>query len=82
MCSAPGMPDGICICIPKFPIWLYFVYRYVGPLNGKKLLYYRAIWYFVRPIGQFLCLIGILCGQVHFFRFGMLYQEKSGNPAV
>jgi hypothetical protein len=33
-----------------------------------------AIWYILWPFGTFYnCL-------VHFSRFGMLYQEKSGNP--
>jgi hypothetical protein len=28
-----------------------------------------------------LCTFGIVCGNlVYFFRFGILYQEKSGNP--
>jgi hypothetical protein len=40
--------------------------------------YFVAIWSILRPCG-------IFCGHlVHFmaiFRFGRLYQEKSGNPA-
>jgi hypothetical protein len=34
-------------------------------------------------IGNILLPFGILCGHLVFFpRFGMLYQEKSGNPDV
>jgi hypothetical protein len=36
--------------------------------------YFTAIWYILMPFGMF-------CGNlVYFSRFGMLYQEKSGNP--
>jgi hypothetical protein len=38
------------------------------------LVYFVVIWYI-------LWSFGIFCGHlVYFFRFGMLYQEKSGNP--
>jgi hypothetical protein len=45
----------------------------VGKLYGH-LVYFTAIWYILWPLGTFH---GYL---IHFFRFGMLYQEKSGNP--
>jgi hypothetical protein len=36
---------------------------------------FPAIWYILRAFGTF-------CGHlVYFSHFGMLYQEKSGNPA-
>jgi hypothetical protein len=44
------------------------------------LVYYSAIWYILWPSG-------IYCGHLVYFmvicfhRFGLLYQEKSGNPA-
>jgi hypothetical protein len=38
--------------------------------------YFTAIWYI-------LLLFGIFCGRsVSFSRFGMLEQEKSGNPGL
>jgi hypothetical protein len=41
------------------------------------LVYFVAIWYVLLPFG------GIFYGYlVYFSRFGMLYQEKSGNPDV
>jgi hypothetical protein len=37
-------------------------------------VYFKAIWYILRPFGIFYdCYI--------FSRFGTLYEEKSGNPA-
>jgi hypothetical protein len=39
------------------------------------LVYFVAIWYI---FGSFSIFYGNL---VHFSRFGMLHQEKSGNPA-
>jgi hypothetical protein len=47
------------------------------------LVYFVAIWYILRPYG-------IFCGHLVYFmviwhifpRFGMLYQEKSGNPGL
>jgi hypothetical protein len=36
----------------------------------------------VRPFGLFYChLVYCMVILVYFSRFGMLYQEKSGNPA-
>jgi hypothetical protein len=52
-----------------------------GPWVGK-------CWYILWPIGIFnvnlvhFMTFGIICDQyIHFSRFGMLKQEKSGNPA-
>jgi hypothetical protein len=45
----------------------------VGLFYGH-LVYFTDIWYISWPFG-------ILCDTlVYFSRFGMLYQEKSGNP--
>jgi hypothetical protein len=39
------------------------------------VVYFTPIWYILWEFGVF-------CGNmVHDSRFGMLYQEKSGNPA-
>jgi hypothetical protein len=39
------------------------------------LVYFTSYWYILRPIRRF-------CGHlVYFSRFGMAYQENSGNPA-
>jgi hypothetical protein len=47
----------------------------VGIFYGY-LLYFMAIWYIS---GSFGVLFGVLA---QFCRFGMLYQEKSGNPVA
>jgi hypothetical protein len=47
----------------------------VGVFYGH-LVYFTANWYMLWPFGIF---VGHL---VTFFHFGMLYQGKSGNPAV
>jgi hypothetical protein len=47
-----------------------------------------AIWYNLRPIGNFYgqlvtfmaILVNFVVLLVYFSRFGTLYQEKSGNP--
>jgi hypothetical protein len=53
-------------------------------LKWKKLAYLMNTWSILQPFGLFyvyLVFIGIYCGNlVYFPRFGMLYQEKSGNP--
>jgi hypothetical protein len=70
----PGLPDGIFS--NKKPIWVNFggsgkgrcqyILQSFGLLCGH-LVYFMGFW--------FICwLFGI------FFRFGMLYKEKSGNP--
>jgi hypothetical protein len=77
--SGAGLPDGLHIFKPKIPIWVISG----GPCNGRclyikwnfglfygHLVYLMAIWY----IFGHLVLI--------FRRFGMLYQEQSGNPAL
>jgi hypothetical protein len=54
--------------LPKIPTWVNFG----GPRNGKCCM---AICIILGPFGLF-------CGQVVYFsRFGILYHEKSGNPA-
>jgi hypothetical protein len=50
-------------------------------LQWKVVVYFMAVWSIVRPFG-------IFCGHLVYFaairyisRFGILHQEKSGNPA-
>jgi hypothetical protein len=45
-------------------------------LNWKKFKYYMAIWNILWTFGVFYNHL------VHFSGFGIVYQEKSGNPAV
>jgi hypothetical protein len=74
---------------PKIPIWVNFG----GSSNGRS--YFMAVWSILRPFGigilwpfglfyghlVYLRPLGIFCGHlVNVSRFGMLYQEKSGNP--
>jgi hypothetical protein len=44
-----GLPDGVCICIPKIPIWVNFG----GPWNGK-------CWYILWPLAYFVTIWCIL----------------------
>jgi hypothetical protein len=51
-------------------------------LQWKMLVYFMAIWSILRPFGIFcgrLLYFMVIC-KVYFSRFGMLYQDKSGNP--
>jgi hypothetical protein len=71
-----GLPDGMFSNQKS-----HFVYISVGLgmenvcIFYGRLEYLTSIWYFVWPFGTF-------CGQlVYIFRFGMLWQDKSGNHA-
>jgi hypothetical protein len=42
-----------------------------------------TLWSILRLFGNILWPFDIFCGHlVYFPRFGILYQEKSGNPAL
>jgi hypothetical protein len=88
---APGLPDGIFSNL-KYQcgqISEDLAMEYFGILYGH-LIYFMAIWYIMWPFGLF-CGHLVYCVanwyilwllHVYFLRFGMLYQEKSGNPAL
>jgi hypothetical protein len=64
---------------PKIPIWVNFG----GSLNWKMLKYFMAIWNILQTfeiiydhLVQFVFIWYIFSG------FGIMRQEKSGNPAV
>jgi hypothetical protein len=60
---------------PKIPIWVNFG----GSCNGifyDHLVYFTAIRNILWPCGIF-----VVIGYI-FPHFGMLYQEKSGNPVT
>jgi hypothetical protein len=44
------------------------------------LLSYMAIWSVLRSLGIFCGHLVYFMAIWYLFRFGMLYQEKSGNP--
>jgi hypothetical protein len=57
---------------PKIAIWVNFG----GSCNER---YWHVLWPFGLFYGRFVYLVDV--GYLVFFpRFGMLYQEKSGNP--
>jgi hypothetical protein len=59
---------------PKIPILEYFG----GSCNGildVHLVYFTATWYILLPFGTFYGYF------VYFYRFDMLHEEISGNPA-
>jgi hypothetical protein len=43
------------------------------------MVYFVSIWSILLPVGIFCD--HFVWSYGHFYRFGMLYQEKSGNPA-
>jgi hypothetical protein len=43
-------------------------------ISSGHSVYFTTIWYSFRPFGAF-CV-----HMLYFPRFGMFYQEKSGNP--
>jgi hypothetical protein len=48
----------------------------VGLFYVSHLAYFKAVWYILCPSGKF-------CVIWHTFpRFGILHQEKSGNPGA
>jgi hypothetical protein len=52
-------------------------------LQRKKLVYSMAIWSISLPFGIFYSqLVYFVAVLVYFPHFGMLYKEKSGNPAL
>jgi hypothetical protein len=57
---------------PKIPIWVNFGESCYG-------IYYMAIWSVLWPFDICVIPIWYIFGH-YFFRVGMLYLEKSGNP--
>jgi hypothetical protein len=52
-------------------------------LPWKLLVQFMAIWSILLPFGLFTSIWYILQWSFDiFFRFGKLYQEKSGNPVA
>jgi hypothetical protein len=50
-------------------------------LEWKMLVYFISIWSILRPFSIFFVLFGKFYNHLDIFpRFGVLYQEKSGNP--
>jgi hypothetical protein len=46
-------------------------------------VYFMTIWSIVGPLGIFFRPFVIFYGHLAYFsRFGMLYEEKSGNPGT
>jgi hypothetical protein len=74
--SGPGLPDG-SFSDQKIPIWVNFG----GSCNGRYWYIFGHAVYFT-AIRHFLwsfCICYV--HMVSFRRFGILCQEKSGNPA-
>jgi hypothetical protein len=71
-----GLPDGIFSNQKKTP-WLNLegiAMEDVATFTAIWSTYFTAIWYSLWPFGIFYEYL------VPFSRFGMLHQEKSGNP--
>jgi hypothetical protein len=52
--------------------------------GGKMLMNFMTIWNILQTFGTFyISPFGTFCAHlVHFSGFGIMYQEKSGNPAA
>jgi hypothetical protein len=61
---------------PKIPMWVNFG----GPYNKKCWYILWSIGIFCRPFGIFWPFGSIVVIWYIFPHFGILYQEKSGNP--
>jgi hypothetical protein len=64
------LPD-VFIFKPKIPSWVNIGMEDVGIIYD--------IWSILLPFVYFMIIWG---NSVYFFHFGMLYQEKSGNPVL
>jgi hypothetical protein len=72
---APGLQDGI------FSNQNYNLGKFSRVLQWKMLVYVMAQVVYFTAIWYILWKISALYGHlVYFSHFGMLYQEKSGNP--
>jgi hypothetical protein len=70
--STSGLPDGYTYFHTRNAISVYF--------GWKTLVDFMAIWYFVANLVNFKAM-WYFCGHFGIFpRFGLLHQEKSGNP--
>jgi hypothetical protein len=69
--AGEGLPDGIFT--NKNPS----LGKFWSDLQWKMLVYFIAIWSIIRQHGMFLRPISY---SISIPRFGILYQEKSGNP--
>jgi hypothetical protein len=65
---------------PKIPIWE----KIFRALDWKMLVYVMSIWNILRIFGVlFMTIWYTLCSLGAFFTgFGIMQQEKSGNPAI
>jgi hypothetical protein len=70
----PGLPDGI------FSSQKSKFGKFLEGLATKDVM---AIWYILQPYGIFYGhLVYLLVIWYIFYRFGMLWQEKSGYPEI
>jgi hypothetical protein len=57
--------------------------KFLRALDGKMLIYFMAIWNILRPFGTFCDhLVHFVLLWYIFSGFGILYQQKSGNPVM
>jgi hypothetical protein len=66
-----------CFSNQKLPIWVNFVKVF----DWKMSVFVMAISSFYGKMVYFMAIRFILWPFGIFSRFGMLYREKSGNPA-
>jgi hypothetical protein len=60
-----------------------YLYKFLGALKLKGWYIFLAIWYVLRPFGTFCGYFSNLVAICYIsLHFGILCQEKSGNPGV
>jgi hypothetical protein len=77
-----GGPDQGCQMVYTFSNQNPNLFNFFGVLEWKKLVFSMSIWNKLRPFGM-ICGFWYFSGNlVYFPRFGILCQEKSGNPGA
>jgi hypothetical protein len=67
----------VSLFVIRLPDDFYTKIRIGEIFEGKMLVYKLYVWQFLNIFGQ---LVNFVVIRYVFFRFGMLYQEKSGKP--
>jgi uncharacterized membrane protein len=74
------LPDGLGIFKPKTHFWYILEGLWMQILIYFMIIWCYTLWPFTLLRGN---LVHILCGLLLYYpHFGILYQEKSGNPAA
>jgi hypothetical protein len=56
--------------------------KFWRPLDWKKFVYFWPFGLFYGDLGYFMTICAFCIHLVHFSDFGIMYEEKSGNPGL